>query len=314
MQLTDRIGRRLKLQDLHVLMAVVQTGSMRKAAARLNTTQPSISRSIAELEDAVGLPLLDRNPRGVELTTYGRALLDGGVAMFDDLRQAVKNIEFLADPDAGEVRIGSGHHHAPSFVFTVVERISRRYPRIVFRLVSAETTEQLESELFARNVDLLIARRWGSISDEQLSFEHLFDDPNFVVAGTRHPFTRRRRIEPAEVVNEAWALPPPESPPGTAILNAFRACGLDYPRATVLAILPEVRMRFMETGRYLAIFPNSVLTASTTRPDYKVLPVALTLPHIPTGIVTLKNRTLSPVAKLFIEHAREVAKSLAKRK
>ena len=140
MQLRDRIGRRLKLQDLHVLMAVVQAGSMRKAAAHLNTTQPSISRSIAELEDAVGVPLLDRNPHGVEPTTYGRALLDGGVAMFDDLRQAVKNIEFLADPEAGEVRIGSGHHHAPSFVSAVVERISRRYPRIVFRLVSADTT------------------------------------------------------------------------------------------------------------------------------------------------------------------------------
>jgi len=105
MQPRDRIGRRLKLHDLHVLMAVVQAGSMRKAAAHLNTTQPSISRSIGELEDAVGVPLLDRNPHGVEPTTYGRALLDGGVAMFDDLRQAVQNIEFLADPEAGEVRI-----------------------------------------------------------------------------------------------------------------------------------------------------------------------------------------------------------------
>src|SRR5262245_47016227 len=128
MQLPDRIGRRIKLQDLHVLMAVVQTGSMRKAAARLNTTQPSISRSIAELEDAVGVPLLDRNPHGVEPTTYGRALLDGGVAMFDDLHQAVKNIEFLADPEAGEVRIGSGAVHAATFVSAVIERLSQHYP------------------------------------------------------------------------------------------------------------------------------------------------------------------------------------------
>ena len=312
MQLRDRIGRRMKLQDLHVLMAVVQAGSMRKAAAHLNTTQPSISRSIAELEDAVGVPLLDRNPHGVEPTAYGRALLEGGVAMFDELRQAVKNIEFLADPEAGEIRIGSGHHHAPSFVSAVVERISRRYPRIVFRLVTANTTALLEGELSARNVDLLIARRWGSISEDELSFEHLFDDANFVVAGKQHPLARKRRIEPAEVINELWALPPPESPPGAAILKAFRASGLDYPRATVLAILPEVRMRFVATGRFLAIFPNSILTASAMHPHYKILPVTLTLPHIPTGIVTLKNRTLSPVAKLFIEHAREVAKLLAK--
>ena len=81
MQLSDRIGRRMKLQDLHVLMTVVQAGSMGKAARRLNTTQPTISRSIAELEHALGVRLLDRHRQGVEPTEYGRALLDCGVAV-----------------------------------------------------------------------------------------------------------------------------------------------------------------------------------------------------------------------------------------
>src|SRR5712671_1748431 len=107
MQLGDRIGSRMKLQDLHVLMTVVQAGSMGKAAQRLNTTQPNVSRSIAELEHAFGVRLLDRHRQGVEPTEYGRALLDCGAAVFDDLRQGVKSIEFLADPTAGEVRIGS---------------------------------------------------------------------------------------------------------------------------------------------------------------------------------------------------------------
>src|SRR5262245_3997946 len=94
MQMSDRIGRRMKLHDLHVLMAVVQAGSMTKAAKLLNTGQPAISRSIAALEHAMGVKLLDRTPQGIEPTEYGRVLLDGGAAMFDDLRQAVKNIEF----------------------------------------------------------------------------------------------------------------------------------------------------------------------------------------------------------------------------
>src|SRR5258708_11452692 len=86
MQLSDRIGRRLKLHDLHVLMAVVQVGSMRKAAILLNTTQPAISRSIAELEHAFGVRLLDRSAQGVEPTQYGRALLRRGVVVFDELK------------------------------------------------------------------------------------------------------------------------------------------------------------------------------------------------------------------------------------
>src|ERR1700736_3990987 len=106
MQLSDRIGRRMKLQDLHVLMTVVQAGSMGKAAERLNTAQPAISRAIAELEHTLGVRLLDRHRQGVEPTEYGRALLNCGAAVFDELRQGVKNIEFLTDPTAGQVRIG----------------------------------------------------------------------------------------------------------------------------------------------------------------------------------------------------------------
>src|SRR5499433_331091 len=98
MQVSDRVGRRVKLHDLHVLMAVAQSGSMGKAARRLNTSQSAISRSIAELEHAFGVRLLDRSRQGVEPTEFGRALLDGGAAVFDGLRQAVKNIEFLSDP------------------------------------------------------------------------------------------------------------------------------------------------------------------------------------------------------------------------
>ena len=126
MQFSDRIGRRLKLQDLHVLMTVVQAGTMGKAAQRLNTTQPNISRSIADLEHALGVRLLDRHRQGIEPTEYGRALLDCGVAVFDDLRQGVKNIEFLANPATGEVRIGSSAFLAGTFISAVITRLSRR--------------------------------------------------------------------------------------------------------------------------------------------------------------------------------------------
>ena len=126
----------MKLQDLHVLVTVVHAGSMGKAAQLLNTTQPNVSRSIAELEHTLGVRLLDRHRQGIEPTEFGRALLDCGAAVFDDLRQGVKNIESLADPTAGEVRIGSTAFLAASFVSALVDRLTRRYPRIAFHIVT----------------------------------------------------------------------------------------------------------------------------------------------------------------------------------
>src|SRR3954454_18927241 len=119
MQLSDRIGRRIKLQDVHVLMAVVQAGSMSKAARNLNASQPNISKAIADLERALGVRLLDRHRRGIEPTDYGRALLASGAVVFDELRQTVKQIEFLADPAAGEIRIGANPALAAGFASVV---------------------------------------------------------------------------------------------------------------------------------------------------------------------------------------------------
>jgi DNA-binding transcriptional LysR family regulator len=311
MQVSDRIGRPIKLQDLHVLMAVVQTGSMNKAAVLLNTGQSAISRSVAELERTVGVRLLDRNPQGVEPTRYGRALLDGGAAVFDDLRQALKTIEFLADPTAGEVRIGSSALLAASFVSAVVERLSRRYPRITFHLVTGHV-ETLYRELSERNVDFLIARRFGPLADERLDFEFLFDDSFVVAAGAHHPCARRRKIELAELVNEAWVLPPPGSVIASVVMEAFRARGLDYPRTTVVTESSEVRTSLLATGRFVTIFPASALRFSARSLGVKTLPVELPMARLPNGIVLPKTRALSPVAQLFIDCAREVAKPMAK--
>src|SRR3569833_352975 len=313
MQLSDRIGSRIKLQDLHVLMTVVRAGSMGKTALILGTTQPNVSRSIGDLAHALGVRLLDRHQRGVEPTKYGRALLDCGVAVFDDLRQGVKKIEFLADPAAGEVRIGSTAFLAASFVSALVDRLSRRYPRIVFHLVTGYI-DMLHQQLSERNVDLLIKRSFGAVTDERLDFEFLFDDSFVVVAGAINQWVRRRKIEIGELASELWVLPPPESVIGSIVSEAFRACGLDSLRPTVITDSPHMRISLLATGRFVTVFPASAIKFLNVASQLKILPVELPRARRPNGIVTVKNRALSPVAQLVVECAREIAKPLAKRK
>jgi DNA-binding transcriptional LysR family regulator len=303
MQLSDRIGRRLKLQDLHVLMAVIQAGSMAKAAERLNTSQPNISRSIADLEHAFKVRLLDRQPRGVEPTEFGRALLECGLAVFDDLRQGVKSIEHLADPATGELRIGANHFLAASFVPTIVERLSARHPGITFHIVAGDGRTNLR-KLKDRELDLLVAWKSPPYFDEQLDFEKLYEDSLVIVAGTQHPLAKRRKVRLAELSNEPWVLP--EGDIGPVALSIFKAAGLAVPTGRVLCFATDIRITLLASGRFLTICATSMLQFPKPRTDVKVLPVDVKPPHVPIGIFTLKNRTVGPVARLFVEHAREL--------
>jgi DNA-binding transcriptional LysR family regulator len=312
MQLVDRIGRRMKLQDLHVLMTVVEAGTMGKAAQRLNTTQPNISRTIVGLEQTLGVRLLDRRRDGVEPTRYGHALLDCGRAVFDDLRRGMKHLESLADPESGEVRIGSSSFFASTFISAVIERLSRRYPRAVFHLVTVTETDKLLDELTQRNVDLLVARRPERVSDP-ITFESLYNDSHVVVVGAQSSWARKRSVTLCDLINEPWLLPPPERALGPVYLDVFRAAGLEYPRASVFTVDPVVRIGLLTTRPFLTIVPTAVIRFSKRR-DIKVLPIDLKHSALPIGVVTLKNRTLSPVAKLFIDGAREVAKPLSAKK
>src|SRR6266853_3376604 len=134
MQWDERIGRRIKLRDLHILLAVAQTGSMSRAAARLGISHPVVSKTIADLERVLAFRLLDRTPQGVEPTAYGRALLSCGTTVFDELRRTVQEIAFLSDPTVGELRVGSAAPWVEGLVPAVITRLTEQYPRIKFQV------------------------------------------------------------------------------------------------------------------------------------------------------------------------------------
>ena len=134
---SDRIGRRLKLYDLHIFDIVAETGSMGKAAERLAISQPSVSKAIADLEQTVGVRLLDRSAKGVEVTPYGRALLNRGLAAFNELTQGIKDIEVLANPSIGEIRVGCPEAIACGLLLAVLARFSVQYPCVSVNVYAA---------------------------------------------------------------------------------------------------------------------------------------------------------------------------------
>src|SRR5437762_431449 len=130
----SQIGRRLKLRDLHVFLTIVQRGSMAKAAQQLGVSQPSVSEVVADLEHALGVRLLDRHSQGVEPTMYGGTLVRRSIAVFDELKQTVRDIEFMSSPTSGEVRIGCQESIAAAILPSVIHRFSQSYPRVVLHV------------------------------------------------------------------------------------------------------------------------------------------------------------------------------------
>jgi DNA-binding transcriptional LysR family regulator len=185
MQWSDRIGRRLKPRDLHVFMAVAEHGNMAKAADRLAISRPVVSKTISQLEHTLGVRLFDRSPHGIEPTLYGRALQKRGEAIFDELRQSVKEIEFLADPTSGELRLGCSDFLAGT-VGVAIDRMSRRYSRITFEVASLGGIG-LQHALKARSIEFFVAVPEEPFDKEDYDTEILYDDPIVVVADAHQP-------------------------------------------------------------------------------------------------------------------------------
>jgi DNA-binding transcriptional LysR family regulator len=309
MQWADRVGRRLKPRDLHVFMAVAEHGNMAKAADSLGISRPVVSKTIAALEHTLGVPLLDRSRHGVEPTLYGRALLKRSIAVFDELRQSVKEIEFLADPNAGELRIGCTEVMAAGIVAAAIDRLSRRYPKLVFQMLLGNAASQVLA-LRERRCEIVVARQ--HVPDPEMEVEPLFCEQLVVVGGRRSRGARRRMLALADLVDEPWIQARHEIEPGGPTFEAFAAAGLDIPRVRIISDSLSLRYSLLTTGRFLTMIPGSVLHFGPERAPFDVLPITVPRWRLPTGVITLKNRTLGPAAQLFIDCVRELAKPLAK--
>jgi DNA-binding transcriptional LysR family regulator len=309
----SQIGRRLRLRDLHVFCTVVQRGSMAQAAAHLGVSQPAVSEIIAGLEHTLAVRLFDRSRQGAAPTIYGRALLKRATVVFDELKQSIRDLEFLADPTVGEVRIGCPESLAASILPPVIQRFSELYPNVVLHLSYVASPPRELPELRERTLDAILDRVVPPFAIESDTFdvEVLFQDVMVVAAGMQSPWARRRKIDLAELVDEPWILPPTDSWNYTNVAEAFRTRGLPLPKVRLVTFSVHLRTSLLATGRFLTAFPGSVLSLDAGQLPLKVLPVDLPARPWPVVIVTLKNRTLNPVAQLFIDHLRAFTKTMA---
>lgn len=304
MQWVDRIGRRLKLRDLHILLAVIEHGSMAKAANELAISQPAVSKSIADLEHTLDVRLLERWRNGIEPTAYGRALVQRGIAIFDELRQGVEELDFLADPTKGKLNIGSTESIAAGLLPAAIQRFSQRYPGVCLNVMQTVISAGHYRELRERSIDLFLGRIPTEFAEDDLQLDTLFQDQVVIVAGRKSRWARARRVELSDLADARWILPAPETMPGLLAKDIFRAIGVPMPTAPITTLSIHLCCQLAATGGFVATLPSSILRFNGDKLGLKQLPIRLPLQTRPVAVVSLKSREKSPVLRLFLESLR----------
>ena len=191
MKWNDRIGRRVKLRDLHIALAVADMGSMSKAAEELAVSYPVVSKTISELERTLGVKLFDRSINGVEPTHYGRALLKSGTAVFDEMRRGLQLIESIKEPDTGELRFGSSELMDAGVLPAIIEEFTKNFPRVTLRILHLDEAHVDYPSLRRRDVEFELGRLPFPMAEPDLIAETLFDEPLFVAAAASSRWAKR---------------------------------------------------------------------------------------------------------------------------
>lgn len=308
MDWSHRLGKRIKLRDLHILQAAAEAGSMAKAAGDLALSQPAVSYAVAEMEHALGVPLLERSSQGVTPTIYGEALLERSRVVFNELRLGINEIGSLADPGVGELRLGTTPPMS-AIASAVFNQLVPRYPRMQF-VLSLGATHVLLRALRQRDIELVISRLADFVADEDLDVDTLFHDELAVICSRRNKWARRSGVALADLVGEPWVLPPPGGFLTKIVHAAFEDQGVEVPRAAVTTPDTYAVGMLVANGPFLSMHPGTMLTTPNDHPQLTAVDVRLRNTRGPIGLIRLKNRSLGPVAKLFVQTANEIVKTI----
>jgi DNA-binding transcriptional LysR family regulator len=161
--------------------------------------------------------------------------------------------------------------------------------------------------LRGRQADVVFSRRFGS-NEADFAYEPFFEQQLFVVSGRKSRWANRRKVELADLTDEPWVLPDSANVIAPLIAECFRSNGLPQPAAQIVANSLRVRETMARRGHFLTILPSSSLYPNDVRASLKILPVALPVKSQLVEIITLKDRSVSPVTKLFLDSVRRSAR------
>ncbi|WP_454693178.1 LysR substrate-binding domain-containing protein [Achromobacter aegrifaciens] len=287
----------MNLRQLRAFTLIAEHGSIRAAARALSVTQPAATRSLRELEQSVGVELVRRSVKGVELTTYGEALYKRAIVIMQETRRAREEIGQMRDGEGGTLNLAVSSA-ALVVVPDALVAFRARMPRVAVsfnEVAPPYSHEQLELGRY----DFLVQTEYdGEISD---GFAHrpLFTLPLAVGARLGHPLRKARSL--AELHDAPWLVPGNSEAPANLLRMAFAAHGLSLPRDTISCHSVAVALAIMAKSDALGIFVRPLFEHDLLPSNMRMMALAHELPSARISILARKESPPTPAAECFID-------------
>lgn len=219
---------RLRLRNLQMLLSLADTGNMSQSAELLNTTQPGLSKWLKDLEADIGLPLFERQARGLRPTPYGEALIEHARRIEAQLDTARDDLLGMREGGSGLVVVGTSGASAADTVPLATLFLLQRMPRAQVRLVET-TMDRLMTQVARSELDIVVGRSAPELQDPALRTESLYMEPIHFVARPRHPVLTRQTLDWADLLAYRWVIWPRGTPIRNALETALATAGQALP-------------------------------------------------------------------------------------
>lgn len=297
----------MELRQLEHLVAVVDIGSIGKAAQHLGLTQPALTQSLRRLERSLDLSLLERSTRGVLPTEAGRTLAARARIILLETRRAHAEMDVVSDRVRGRLAIGCGPSLAATLVPAAVAQLLSRYPRLAVTIREG-TLDILLPELEHGALDLAVGTRPANFSQRGMDADTLLRDRMVIAARAQHPLARRRGLALGHTLAYPWILPAVGDVVRARIETIFDDAGLAAPVPAVQTNSAASIRALLSAGDFLSFVPERLIEGAEQAGTL----AALRLPGggwIREVHVLSRAGALHPAGRLFVSLLRRLCGS-----
>lgn len=288
---------------LALFHAVARAGSISGGASAARVSQPAVSKQIAELEDALGVRLLERLPRGCRLTEAGQILADYAHRWRSLEHDAARAIEEYRGLKRGRLAIGASMTIGGYLLPEVVAEFHRRFPEIELQLEIANT-QHIQRALLEGTIELGLTE--GPLDSEELESKAFFQDELVAIAPAGHPLLKKKLVPVRDICREPFILREEGSGTRAVVERALRRKGLKVKPLLSLAS-PEAIKNAVAAGMGIAIVSRLIIAQELEAGKLGVIPLKDLTIHRPLHLQRVRGRSQSPALVKFLEVLKTVA-------